>query len=97
MQCLDDLLFGFAPQPEDQERITIELLGQKMIDGSYLLAGFRPIGAGAIRLQIRALPGKNACGKAKRQRFHPVAVDAPREGVHKKVFQFRVGQGKGWE
>jgi hypothetical protein len=58
MQRLDDLLLGFSPHLEDEKRIKIELLFQEVIDGSDMLAGVRPIGAGTICFQIRSFPGK---------------------------------------
>ena len=43
VQDLDYLLLGSAPKLEDEKRITVELLSQEIIDGSYVLAGVGPI------------------------------------------------------
>ena len=51
------LVTGKAPQQEEQERVTVELVGQQVDEGRGVLAGLGPVGAAAVPAQV-AGPGQ---------------------------------------
>src|SRR5439155_17264924 len=54
----DELVTVEPAQPEDEERVAVELLAEEVVDRGDVLARVRPVGARARRAQVLLLGGE---------------------------------------
>ena len=72
---LDQSLAREPAQPEDQERVAVELLAQQVVHGGDVLARVRPVRAGALGREL------GAAGGEERRRPSPVNALSMSSGI----------------